>query len=517
MSEIKDLINGLTELDKARQGYVLAWKMYDGTAREVFANKELETQLKRSAEFYRVNVARKPVTAVLNRLKLNSVTVVEGESLQPLITSLSESNDLDVELPDFFEKVEVFGDAYLLVWPGEDAVPTETNTVDDVDIFVHKPLDMRAIYDTENPRKISYVIHRWTMPDDRLRVNLYYHGVISRWITINPFGKDSATGKPLATTYEESLFKPFDEQEEDDQGVVTGDGPTITHPWGMPIYHGRTARPYGRPEHFDAFGPQNIITKLVASQLSTVDWYAFPFRFALSKTGTTGANLNDWGSQGRQAPNEHATGSTTPTNRLSAKPGTLTKLHDTDAVGQLEASPAANFTDPIGLYIRLLSMITDTPMEMQAGGAVESGESRRAKLDGLLSKVEARQTALKGPLKDAFEKALEMHGEPGRIVAISWKPAQKISDTEGWQAIKAKEDAGVPVKIALIEAGYLPEEIDEWATHLETKLDILERISEVATALGQAVQLMGMEPSTATELFGAYITEAVTGDRADTA
>lgn len=517
MSEIKDLINGLTELDKKRPEYVLAWKMFNGTAREVFASPELEAKLRRSAEFYRVNVARKPVTAVLNRLKLNSVTVVEGDTLQPLLTQISESNDLDVELPDFFEKVEVYGDAYLLVWPNEDATVSATDTVDKVDVFVHKPLDMRAIYDTENPRKISYVVHRWSTPDEFLRVNLYYYGEISRWITINPFGKDSATGKPLATTYDESLFKPYTEQEEDAEGVVTGDGPVITHPWGMPIYHGRTARPYGRPEHFDAYGPQNIITKLVASQLSTVDWYAFPFRFALSKTGTTGANLNDWGTQGRQAPNEHATGSTTPTNRLSAKPGTLTKLHDTDTVGQLEASPAANFTDPIGLYIRLLSMITDTPMEMQSGGAVESGESRRAKLDGLLSKVEARQTALKGPLKDAFEKALEMYGEPGRVVAISWKPAQKISDTEGWEAVKAKEDAGVPIKIALTEAGYLPEEIQEWAEHLETKLDILERISEVATALGQAVQLMGMEPSVATDLFGRYITEAVTGERANAA
>jgi hypothetical protein len=497
VSEIEDLINGLKELDKARAAYSLAWKMYDGTAREVFASPYIQNNIQASADKYRVNVARKPVTAVLNRLKLNSVTVVDGEALQDTLTTISEDNDLDVELPDFFEKVEVYGDSYLLVWPNENATPTETNTVDAVDIFVHKPLDMRAIYDTENPRKIAYVI--------------------PRWITVSPFGKDATTGKPLATAYDEALFKPFTEQEEDDQGVVTGDGPVITHPWGLPIYHGRTARPYGRPEHYDAFGPQNIITKLVASQLSTVDWYAFPFRYALSKAGTTGANLNDWGTQGRQAPNEHAAGSVTPTNRLSAKPGTLTKLHDTDTVGQLEATPSANFTDPIGLYIRLLSMITDTPMEMQAGGAVESGESRRAKLDGLLSKVEARQAALRGPLKDAFEKALEMYGEPGRVVSISWKPAQKISDTEGWQAVKAKEDAGVPIKIALIEAGYLPEEIDEWAIHLETKLDILERISEVATALGQAVQLMGMEPSMATDLFGRYIAEAVTGDSSNAA
>jgi hypothetical protein len=134
---------------------------------------------------------------------------------------------------------------------------------------------------------------------------------------------------------------------------------------------------------------------------------------------------------------------------------------------------------------------------------------------GLLSAVENLQLVARGPLVDAMEFALTVLGEPDQDVNLAWKPAEKIDDVDGWLGVKAKEDAGVPIEVALAEAGYLPEEIEGVAKgELDGKLDALERIAVVATQLGQAVQVMGMPAETATELFGQFITDVLSDDPA---
>jgi hypothetical protein len=42
----------------------------------------------------------------------------------------------------------------------------------------------------------------------------------------------------------------------------------------------------------------------VASHLSAIDWYVWPWRYAISKGGTTGPDLNDWNKDNRQVPGE---------------------------------------------------------------------------------------------------------------------------------------------------------------------------------------------------------------------
>jgi hypothetical protein len=179
-------------------------------------------------------------------------------------------------------------------------------------------------------------------------------------------------------------------------------------------------------------------------------------------------------------------------------------------VGQLDAVGSDNFLGPIGAYIRILGEVTDTPMDgIDKTGAAESGVSRRARMDGLLAAVENLQLVARGPVVDASEFALTVLGEPDQDVNLAWKPAEKIEDVDGWLAVKAKEDAGVPIEVALAEAGYLPEEIEGWRKLLDGKLDTLERIATVATQLGQAVQVMGMPAEQATELFGQFITDVL--------
>lgn len=510
---IKDLCAGLIELEKHRPAYVLAWEQYEGSAAEFFASDaRVNTELAKYSEHFRINVTRKVVKARLNRLKINSLSVADStEVVQELFkTQVYNGNELDIELPSWLEKLAVYGDAYILVWPAEDANVTDDGTADKVDVFVHSPLTMRAIYSSANSRIVDFVIHAWQRRDGFLRADLYYdrdEDNIERYVSIKTMDDLRGPDGSVAVEYEEGMFEVLPADDEDDGGH-------ITHAYDrLPVFHARTSRPYGRPEHKDAYGPQNALNKLVASHLAAVDWYVFPYRYALSKAGTTGADLNDWNKDNRQVPAAGGAAGSRAVERRRQRPGTMNKFHNTDAVGQLEPAPVANFLDPIGAYIRILGEVTDTPMSgIDRTGAAESGESRRAHLDGLLSAVENLQLVARGPLVDAMEFALTVLGEPEQSVNLAWKPTQKIDDTEGWLGVKAKEDAGVPIEVALTEAGYLPEEIEAWRGELDGKLDTLERIAVVAGQLGQAVQLMGLPAEQATELFGGYITAVLSDD-----
>lgn len=507
---VSDLTKGLTELDEHRPAYVLAHKMNEGTAREVAAHESVRPVIERSGKKYRANFARKAVRARTNRLRIAAIQVADDES-QRLTQRLDDDvvipNDFENELPRFIEKVCEYGDAYLLRWPAADGQMSADGTVTAVDVFVRDPLTMRAIYDEQHGRRIKFVIDSWCTgdgEDERLRVNLYYDDRVERLVSRE---------KPRqGGSWADDMFEPFDDSDEDEEP-----NSTITYDHGLPITHGRTERPYGRPVHFDAYGPQNAITKIMATHLSGIDWNGWPYRYQLAEPNTRGADLADWGDgDDRQAPGRPRAGQAPLVRRsskLSNAPGSMNKLSNVRAVGQLEGSPAGVFLEPLLAYVRVLGETTDTPMNvMDPTGQVESGQSRLARLDDLLSDVERLKSQLAGPIGEICEGALAMLGEPDTKVTVTWAPSAKVSDTEGWLAVKAKQDAGVPERVTLIEAGYLPDQVDEWMQTLDGKLAVLDRIAVVGTALGQASQMMGLPAETASALFGAYVLAVVNGE-----
>lgn len=512
---MSDLTRGLKALDDARPAYVLARKMFKGTAREIVANEAIRTVIEASGAKYRANFARKAVKSRTNRLKVASLTVADDESkglTKRLQDDIAKPNDFIVELPRFIEKVCVFGDAYLLRWPSPKADLLADGTAAKVDVFVRDPLQMRAIYDRENEREIEYVIDCWCIGEgeqERTRVNLYYDDHLEQLVSIDRLKEGAA--------YTDALFQPWTgDADTEDANYSADTAHIITYEHGLPIEHGRTERPYGQPEHYDAYGPQNAITKIMATHLSGIDWNGWPYRYQLAEVNTKGASLADWGDgDTRQAPGAPTVvrpgqAPVRRSGRLSAAPGTMNKLSNVRAVGQLDGSPANVFLDPLVAYIRVLGETTDTPMNVtDPTGQVESGQSRMARIDDLLSRVESLKDQLAGPIAAICEGALALLGEPDRTVTVTWAPSSKVSDTEGWLAVKAKQDAGVPERVALIEAGYLPEQVDEWAEQLDGKLTAIERIAAVGLALGQASAVMGLPAELANEIFGKFILEVL--------
>ncbi|WP_176734724.1 hypothetical protein, partial [Streptomyces sp. EN23] len=90
--------------------------------------------------------------------------------------------------------------------------------------------------------------------------------------------------------------------------------------------------------------------------------------------------------------------------------------------------------------------------------------------------------------------ALRRLGIEDPVVTVDWVPARSVSSAEGWQTVKAKIDAGVPRRQALMEAGYRAEQVDSWLAgvddaELQRRVDVLAALADSAQKLGTAKTL----------------------------
>ncbi|CAO5167234.1 hypothetical protein FAIPA1_20008 [Frankia sp. AiPs1] len=102
----------------------------------MWASQSIRRKLERGAGRHRINLARRPVDAVLDRLKLVGVTVTDDDATAWLAEQWTR-NEMVLKARQVHRAAGMYGDAYLLVWPSE---------ADDgqVDIFYDSPLTTRV-------------------------------------------------------------------------------------------------------------------------------------------------------------------------------------------------------------------------------------------------------------------------------------------------------------------------------------------------------------------------------------
>ncbi|WP_030344777.1 phage portal protein [Streptomyces sp. NRRL S-1022] len=474
---LADLMLGIEELEGSRPGYDQAALYYDGKVPEVFTSVRLRRALAAHRIDFDLNFAKTPVNAITNRLKVASITSPD-EDTNTLISKIWQDNQLNIELPDLFRRAGEYGDAYLMVLPVEDA---QGNVVR-VEMFYNSPQTVRVFYSEDNPRKKNFTIKKWC--EGRYeRVELLYDDRTERWTTGENSRGDQAGD-----------WHPWPADPEDPESW------SIEHDWNeQPVFHFRNDRPYGVPEHYGAYGPQNAITKLQATHMGTVDYQGAPQRYALTETSTTDTSdlePGDW-DDGDWPLNEKGLGPSDSgeDSSLKAGPGEMWLLRGYKAVGQFDAANPQVFLDPIMFNVRAMAQITETPLRLfDPQSSQRSGESYREEDGPFISKVENRQTSYGAALHEAFVFALRRLGIEDPVVNVDWVPARSVSTAEGWQTVKAKIEAGVPRRQALMEAGYRAEQVDAWLSgtddaELQRRVDVLASLADSAQKLGSAAAL----------------------------
>jgi len=470
MPGTEDLLDAYHELCEERPKYAKAQAYYDGDVEEIFASDKVAKMLAKSnlGELDEVNFARIPVDAVVNRLDITSITVDEPQADADILDLITR-NELEEEGPGLHSRACSQGDAYLMVWPEMDG-----DTILGVNMFVNGPSVVRVIYDEENPLRKRYAIKSWTIgagKDQVIRADLWYPDRIERWLWAGQY------------TTRKNKWEAW-----------SGDGQdsTLDTPYGeVPFFHFRTSRPYGRPEHYAAFGPQALINKLVMSHAATVDYQSLPQRYglidpAVDQSGTQ----SDWDPE---FPEDVGADPQSPLNpsQLRNDPGEVWLLQGLKGVGQFQAADPNVYMLPIDRYVKAMAQVTETPMHIfDATGEQISGKSRREANGPLTEKVQARQRSFGATWKAAFQFALRLLGHDDVTVDVQWAAVETVTDAEGWATVAAKIVAGVPRDQALIEAGYTPAQVAGWLAVLDDDAELQRRVTLLGS-LGDAIQKLG--------------------------
>jgi hypothetical protein len=465
-----DLKQAYHELCEARPEYAKATAYYVGDVEEIFASDKVAKMLAKSNlnELDKVNFARIPVDAVVNKLHITAITT-DDEQADAEIADLIKRNELDEEGPALHTRGCSQGDAYLMVWPELD----DGGHVAGVNMFVNSAATVRVIYDDENPLRKKLTIKSWCVGSGRdqvIRADLWYDDRIERWLWA---GKHSTKN---------DKWEPW-----------SGDGQdaVLPNPWGIPFFHFRTSRPYGTPDHHAAYGPQDLINKLIVSHAATIDYQSLPQRYGLIDPA-----VDQSGAQSDFDPEFPEDAEADPQSALNPSqlrndPGELWMLQGLKGVGQFDAAQPDVYLKPLDRYIKAMSQVTDTPFDLfDSTGDAISGHAREEAKAPLTAKVEARQRSFGATWAAAYTFALRILGYDDITVKVHWKPADQVTSAEGWATIEAKIRNGVPREQALVEAGYPPEIVQAWLTGLDDDAELQRRV-ELLSGLGDAIQKLG--------------------------
>jgi hypothetical protein len=444
----------------------------------------------------------------------------KSNPINQVIEDLWEYNELGEELPHLHRNIGKYGDYYMLVWPvvgDEDRDDTKAfdikksaaalsaraeaneeqadaveeidpkgKTIVAVDMICHDPLTTRAFYDTENPRKMSYVIRSWEEGEkDNLivRANLYYSDRIERWVH---------KGRPPKRRNAKSKWIPYTED---------GSSAVLPNPFDqIPFFHYRTDRTYGKPDHLYAYGPQLAINKLVTSHLATVDYQSFPQRYALTDPQADNGSIQGVDSD-PFAPDDDNDPEDDNFSQLESDPSVVWKLEGIKTVGEFKPADAKAYLDPFDRYVKAMSQVTGIPLHFfdKQGERPPSGENIRQVNEQMNSKVETRQLGVGATHRNAFTFALNLLGHEVERVKVTWRPIEVVTDLTGWQAINEKQLAGVPAEVTLIEAGYLPEEVAPWKEEWDRQAIEAQKIEQQQLEIAQS----GMSTSNTVRYSGA--------------
>lgn len=414
---LKEAVLAVTD---RKRHYERADAYYTGDVAEAYTSRSLANMFKNANAGGHLNFCRPVVDAVHNRLELN-VIVGTSDSANQVINDTWEFNQLGLDSNEVHRRALVFGDCYVMVWPDEEG---------NMEISYNTPLTTSIVYDPERPKQKLYAVKMWEVHepnDDHTRMNLYYADTIYKYKAQGTSVDDGAQWSLI-----EQLENPFGQ---------------------VPVFHFRTERPYGRPEHIDAYHAQDYINKqFVTSQIVT-EFQGAKQRWALTRPdATNGTEAQDFDDEDTTGENGHA---------LRNGPGNVWFLDNIEKVGEFSTADPNVFWDPIKDTIRSMASLTQTPLHyFEKTGNVPSGEALRVAEAPLIKKVKDRQVSFGQSWREVFKFVLLANGID-EDVQVKWTEVESLDELERLDAALKKSTLGMSFEQIAKELGYDEEVIKE--------------------------------------------------------
>lgn len=447
------VIEALAALDAQSVGYEQAAAYYEGEVGEVVTSRRLQVLFgAEGISAFRINYARTPVDALLEKTEIQGIECSDPGALKVLNLAW-DANQLALESKDVHRRAYEFGDAYLIGWPDDELEGG-------VSLYAHDPREVRVFYDPQKPRQKSHAIHRWLERGDDdngfgeglwRRVNLYFPDRVEQYVS--RYRVDSGGGISVGVMGSDPDLVLLD----GDAGVVASSTPGV-----LPVFHFRTARPYGRPEHADAYGPQNMLTKLAATMMVSVDYAGYPQRYVTTDSALAPTPLEDAFTPPPDDSFSTDTG-VSEDSRMEAGPGSTWLLSGSKiGVGQFPAAETNNFLNAMHSLVKQMSAVTDVPLHyFDRSGQMPSGESFRRAEAPLNTKVADREALFEVTWGEVFDYVLAVNGMVASDAMPIWSPVQVWADKDSWEVAALELAAGVPLEFVLRERGYSEEAILE--------------------------------------------------------
>lgn len=465
----RDLKRALDIMDERRKDYLLGRDFYDGTRVEVAASKYVRKIVNENADAFPISLAHIPVDVIVDMIELTSLDTKDRESAR-LLDIVVEANDLADGSEDWLRKAAYFGDYYAIIDPTEEDAAGNI-APESVRWIGSSPLTTVRVYDEADERTPLYGAKVW-LKRKVWHCRLYYDDCTVKLVTAK--GVASADAK---------LFE-FDYEEDPEEAFVfhPGERMLIEH---LPI----DGHPYGTPLHRKAWGPQDAITKVSATNLASLEALGLPARWALlDPMAEIDDDIDDdFGTDGpgTNTNPDNMTTATRGNSKVRTVPGGIAYLRGIKEVGTFESGDGNVFLLNQDWYMRAMAVATGIPLfEFDLKGDQPSGESRRRAMMRALKKAKRVRRAAGGFLEALAETTLAILGRSGQRAAATFYPIETSTDQEGIELVGLKIKNGVPVRVALLEAGYTDDQVNEWWPENMPNVTI-DMLTTLGTALAQ--------------------------------
>jgi hypothetical protein len=432
----KDIEQALTNLRLNSAAYAKTERYYNGDHDLKFATEKFENTFGTLFREFALNLCPVICDAVRDKLRVTGFSLDAGmQAASPAASrAIWHRNRMGTRAGEIHKEALKNGDAYAIVWP---------NARGEAVIYPNKAANMTVVYDEDSPGRIVWAAKVWRTADKRIRLNLLYADRIEKYISkaeaegsLPDAGGFALIGNPMSQA--PSPKSPATKLETVDIGPGT-----VPNPFGVvPVFHfanNADLGTHGRSELEAAIPVQDGLNKSVLDMLVAMEFAAYRQRWA------AGIEV-EYDLDGK------------PVRPFTAGAETLWIAGNPNAkFGDFDTAQLDQFLKVKDSFRLDMASVTGTPLHyfLQTAGNFPSGESLKKAETRFLAKVRDRQESFGQVWADAMAFALIVEGRSGDARLITeWEDPAPMAEREFLENILLKKQIGLPVRDALLEAGY---------------------------------------------------------------